>query len=90
MLDAINKANAVPGRTFEKKDSLFIKIQGSPDATKRAASIVKTIVHRHGASGWDFGSSEEAAKDLWHARKAALWSTIESLPGSRAWTTDVW
>ncbi|KAH7107777.1 D-lactate dehydrogenase cytochrome oxidoreductase [Auriculariales sp. MPI-PUGE-AT-0066] len=72
-----------------KSYALFLKIQGSDDMVKRVAAVVRKIVQKHGASGWDFGSSEEAAKDLWHARKSALWSTLESLPNSRAWTTDV-
>lgn len=90
MMKAINESGEVPGRKFAVKDSLFIKIQGSESAIAEAASDVKRIVEKHGASGWDFGSSDEDAKDLWNARKAGLWSALAGLPKSRAWTTDVW
>ncbi|EJD53239.1 D-lactate dehydrogenase cytochrome oxidoreductase [Auricularia subglabra TFB-10046 SS5] len=88
MISAINASGEVP-RKFAVKDSLFIKIQGSDVAIGEAAKVVRKIVEKHGASGWDFGSTEEGAHALWNARKSALWSSIASVPGSRAWTTDV-
>ncbi|KDQ60603.1 hypothetical protein JAAARDRAFT_55331 [Jaapia argillacea MUCL 33604] len=88
MMKAINNGGMVE-HTYPVKDTLFFKIQGSPDAIKQTADLVKAIVKRHGSSQFEFARTEAEADTLWENRKFALHSTIASVPGARCWTTDV-
>ena len=88
-MSAINQAGSVQ-RSYPVKDSLFFKIQGSDDVVKATAKLVQGIVKKHGSTTFMFASTNDEAESLWEGRKYALWSTIASDPGSRAWTTDVW
>ncbi|KAG9308317.1 FAD-linked oxidase-like protein [Chiua virens] len=77
-------------RTYPEVDSLFFKFQGPTQASiKETAHIVKEIVKRHGATGFELARNEKEAKDLWADRKNALYSGLALLEGSRGWSTDV-
>jgi len=56
---------------------------------QETAQIVKEIVKKHGATGFELAQNEKEAKDLWAARKNALYSGLARLEGSRGWGTDV-
>ena len=88
-MSAINGAGLVE-RKLPVEDSLFFKIQGAPESIKRAADTVKSIVRRHGSTRFEFAATDEEADVLWQNRKYALMSTLQSVPGSRCWSTDVW
>jgi D-lactate dehydrogenase (cytochrome) len=90
MMSALNVAGTV-SRTYPALDTLFFKIQGSPNAIKETAEKIKKIATKeHGATHFEFAGSDEEAKVLWQNRKEALWATLSSVEGSRCWTTDVW
>jgi D-lactate dehydrogenase (cytochrome) len=77
-------------RTYPEVDCLFFKFQGPTQASiQETAQIVKEIVKKHGATGFELAQNEKEAKDLWAARKNALYSGLARLEGSRGWGTDV-
>ena len=78
-------------RKWPEKDSLFFKFQGpTPRALAETADVVRRITKAHGATGFVAAASEREALDLWMDRKNGLYSSLALLPGSRAWSTDVW
>lgn len=78
-------------RTYPEVDCLFFKFQGPTQASiQETAQIVKEIVKKHGATGFELAWNEKESKDLWADRKNALYSGLARLEGSRGWGTDVW
>ncbi|KAH9934931.1 FAD-linked oxidase-like protein [Fomitopsis serialis] len=88
MMAAINNAGEV-SRTLPISDTLFFKIQGSPDAIGATAAAVRETTAKHGSTRFEFAQTNEEAEELWESRKYALISTIGSEPGAKCWTTDV-
>ncbi|KAI0315334.1 FAD-linked oxidase-like protein [Amylostereum chailletii] len=88
MMDAINSAGLVD-RPLPVQDTLFFKLQGSPEAIALTAKTVQSLVRAHKSSKFTFAATDAEAANLWQNRKYALMSTIQSVPGSRCWTTDV-
>lgn len=91
MMKAINQAESTNknARQWPEQPSLFFKFAGSKEQIaldmKRTSEIVK---HNKGTK-LICATTEEEKEDLWRARKVALFSALNYLPGSRAWTTDV-
>ena len=78
-------------RIYPEADCLFFKFQGPTRASiQETAQIVKEIVKKHGATGFELARNDKEAKDLWTARKNALYSGLARLEGARGWGTDVW
>ena len=88
-MNAINEAGTTR-KPYPTQDSLFFKIQGTPEVISKAAKALETIVKKHSGSRFEFASTEEDAKEMWENRKMALFSSLELEPGLRCWTTDVW
>ncbi|KAF8919264.1 FAD-linked oxidase-like protein [Mucidula mucida] len=88
MMNAINVGGYVD-KPYPVSDTLFFKIQGSPETIKLAAKEAQAITKRHGSPRFVFAQTDQEAEDLWQNRKYALMSTLSSVPGSRCWTTDV-
>ncbi|KAF5349775.1 hypothetical protein D9758_010226 [Tetrapyrgos nigripes] len=78
-------------RKWPEMDSLFFKIQGhNKSSLKEYASIIKTIVEKHGGTGFQLAKDDKEAADLWADRKNALYSGLAiGPPGARGWSTDV-
>lgn len=89
MMLALNK-NGTMEKKYPASDTLFFKLQGSPEAIGQTAKDVRNITKRHGCEKFEFAKSEEEASALWQNRKDALFATLASVPGSKCWTTDVW
>jgi D-lactate dehydrogenase (cytochrome) len=89
MMAAINKSGTMSTK-YPAVDTLFFKIQGSPNAIKETANDIRTITKSHGSKRFEFAASDEEATHLWQNRKDALFATLASHPGNRCWTTDVW
>ncbi len=90
VMDAINKSGVIE-HTYPVSDTLFFKIQGSPESIKLAAKEAQTITKKHSSSQFVFAKTDEEADDLWRNRKHALTSSIAYAgPGAKCWTTDVW
>jgi D-lactate dehydrogenase (cytochrome) len=88
-MNAINKAGTTR-KLYPTQDSLFFKIQGTPEVISKAAKALEAIVKKHSSSRFEFASTEEHAKEMWENRKMALFSSLRLEPGLRCWTTDVW
>ena len=88
-MTAINKAGTTR-KPYPTQDSLFFKIQGTPEVISKAAEAMETIVKKHSGSRFEFASTEEHAKEMWENRKMALFSSLQLEPGLRSWVTDVW
>lgn len=89
MVAASDNAGLV-SKQYPVRDTLSFKIQGDSTAIATTAQSVQKTVFEHGASSFEFASTEEEAEELWDNRKYALTSTIQSEEGARVWTTDVW
>ena len=91
MMKAINKAEATTkgAKQWPEKPSLFFKFNGSEEQIQLDMKRTADIVKRNKGTKLVTATSEKEQEDLWRARKVALWSAMEYLPGSRCWTTDV-
>ncbi|KAF8133198.1 D-lactate dehydrogenase cytochrome oxidoreductase [Boletus edulis] len=88
MMSAINTAGIVE-KPYPVQDTLFFKLQGSPESIAETSQVVQQIVRSHGGTRFEFAATDEEAEDLWENRKYALMSTLASNPGMKCWTTDV-
>ncbi|KAG2062006.1 hypothetical protein BDR06DRAFT_868832 [Suillus hirtellus] len=88
VMAAINTAGLVDA-PYPVQDTLFFKIQGSPESIRDTSNVVQEIVQRHGSTRFEFAATEEEAGEMWENRKYALFSTLATQPGSKVWTTDV-
>lgn len=88
MMAAINTAGVVDA-PYPVQDTLFFKIQGSPESIRDTSNVVQEIVQRHGSTRFEFAATEEEAGEMWENRKYAFFSTLATHPGSKVWTTDV-
>ncbi|KAG2146586.1 D-lactate dehydrogenase cytochrome oxidoreductase [Suillus bovinus] len=88
MMAAINTAGVVDA-PYPVQDTLFFKIQGSPESIRDTSDAVQEIVQRHGSTRFEFAATEEEAGEMWENRKYAFFSTLATHPGSKVWTTDV-
>lgn len=91
MMKAINQAESKnkDARQWPEQPSLFFKFAGSSDQVKLDMKRTSEIVKKNRGTKLETATTEEEKEALWRARKVALWSALELLPGSRAWTTDV-
>lgn len=88
-MSAINTAGIV-GKPYPVQDTLFFKLQGSPESIAETSRVVQEIVRKHSSTRFEFAPTDEEAENLWENRKYALMSTLASHPEMRCWTTDVW
>lgn len=80
-------------RKWPEKDSLFFKFQGhSPEALRDTARVVKSVVEKHGGTGFTLARDDTEAAALWADRKNAHYSGLALLGGQdgKSWATDVW
>jgi D-lactate dehydrogenase (cytochrome) len=89
-MEATNKYG-MSKRKWPERDSLFFKFQGPSAASLReTAEIVKEIVQKHGATGFEFANDDKEAEGLWADRKNAHFAGLALVEGARGWPTDVW
>lgn len=88
-MSAINTAGIIE-RPYPVQDTLFFKLQGSPESIAETSHVVQQIVRKYGSNRFEFAATDEEADNLWENRKYALQSTLASHPGMKCWTTDVW
>jgi D-lactate dehydrogenase (cytochrome) len=86
----INESGST-SRSWKEAPTLFFKFAGTPLAVKEQINIVKTLSQRRGSKSFEFARNEEEAKELWSARKNALWSVMAKRRDQtdHVWTTDV-
>lgn len=77
-------------RDYPVADSLFIKIQGSPNSIAEASTTARAILAKHGCTEMRFANGNKEADELWSHRREALIAILSYIEGSTVWTTDVW
>ena len=76
--------------SFPEAPTLFFEFHGPSQAVvEEHARLVKDVTDEHGGSAFRWTSSLEERATLWEARHNALYATIASRPGCKAWTSDV-
>lgn len=76
--------------SFPELPTLFFEFHGpSQPVVEEHARLVKEIADEHGGSSFRWTTSPEERATLWEARHNALYATIASRPGAKAWTSDV-
>ncbi|KAI9719393.1 MAG: hypothetical protein M1812_003464 [Candelaria pacifica] len=78
-------------RTWKEAPTLFFKFTGTPAAVKEQIGIVQKLAKTKGCKSFEFAKNSEEAKELWSARKEALWSVMAKRrdEDDHVWTTDV-
>jgi D-lactate dehydrogenase (cytochrome) len=79
----------VTSRTWIEATTLFFKFSGTPLGVTEQIKIVKEMAKNN--ISFEFATSDDEAKELWSARKEALWSVLAMKrdPMDHMWTTDV-
>ncbi|NIY72474.1 FAD-binding protein [Marivivens donghaensis] len=81
--------NAYSGTDFPAVPHLLVEFHGSDSAVAEQAEEFGEIAREHGATNFDWATSEEDRKRLWDIRHKAYYAMLASRPGSRAIVTDV-
>lgn len=77
-------------RTWKETPTLLFKFAGTPKMVQEQVEIVRKVAKATKSSGFDFARNEDEQKELWSARKEALWSVMgQRKEGDHVWTTDV-
>lgn len=77
-------------RVWKEAPTLFFKFAGSKGIVKECITEVGQIIQEYGGSGFEFSKDEKSQKQLWSARKEALWSLLSlRTSGTGVWSTDV-
>jgi len=83
--------SGMTAKKWKELPTLFFKFTGTTSGVKEQISLVKSIAKAHKSVSFDFASSAEEGRELWSARKNALWSTmaLKQHEDDQVWTTDV-
>ncbi|KAJ5929714.1 hypothetical protein N7454_006664 [Penicillium verhagenii] len=84
-------ASQTTSRQWKESPTIFFKFTGTPSAVKEQIGMVQKIASGASGKSFEFARGEEEMKELWSARKQALWSVMAMRrgPEDRVWTTDV-
>ncbi len=86
----INESGST-SRTWKEAPTLFFKFTGTPSGVKEQIGIVQKLATSKGSKSFDFARNADEARELWSARKEALWSVMAKRrdESDHVWTTDV-
>ncbi|KAK0631635.1 hypothetical protein B0T14DRAFT_419809 [Immersiella caudata] len=85
----INQAGTTT-RKWTEAATIMFKFTGTDSGVKEQIDIVKKIARGTGSLTFDFAKNQDEQKELWSARKEALWSMMAlRRPGDHVWTGDV-
>lgn len=84
-------ASQTTTRQWKESPTIFFKFTGTPTAVKEEVNMVQKIVSSTSGKSFEFARGEDEMKELWSARKEALWSVMAMRrgPEDHVWTTDV-
>uniref|UniRef100_A0A093V2V8 D-lactate dehydrogenase (cytochrome) n=1 Tax=Talaromyces marneffei PM1 TaxID=1077442 RepID=A0A093V2V8_TALMA len=84
-------ASKTTRREWTEAPTLFFKFAGTPSGVKEQIGIVQKLAKVTGGKTFEFARDDAEMKELWSARKAALWSlmAMKKDPSDHVWTTDV-
>ncbi|GAB4857204.1 hypothetical protein Ancab_015113 [Ancistrocladus abbreviatus] len=83
---AINIAN---GKFLPEAPTLLFEFIGTEAYSREQTLLVQKIVSEHNGSDFVFAEEPEAKKELWKARKEALWACFAMEPDFEAMISDV-
>ncbi|CAI5961911.1 unnamed protein product [Closterium sp. NIES-65] len=87
MVGAFNSAN---GYCYPHCPTLMLEVTAeTPQHLEQQLAAVKAVAERHGAEEMRFAEGEEEKRELWRARKEALWAAYSLRPGTEPLITDV-
>ncbi|KAL0256253.1 D-lactate ferricytochrome c oxidoreductase [Diplodia seriata] len=88
-MSVINKVKATK-RTWKEAPTMFFKFSGTKAGVQENIKLVKAIAKSHNAGNFEFTVDPQDMKELWSARKEALWSMLALREGDLdVWSTDV-
>ena len=89
-MDCINKSGTTT-RQWEVAPTLFFKFTGTSSGVKEQIGIVQQMAKKAGNKKFEFAKSDDESRELWSARKEALWSVMGMRhdESDHVWTTDV-
>jgi D-lactate dehydrogenase (cytochrome) len=88
-MGVINQVQATK-KVWKEVPTMFFKFSGTKAGVKENIGLVKAIAKQHQAGNFEFATSPQEQRDLWSARKEALWSMLAlRKEGQDVWSTDV-
>ncbi|KAF4546075.1 FAD-binding protein [Lasiodiplodia theobromae] len=88
-MSVINRVKATK-RTWKEAPTMFFKFSGTKAGVQENIKLVKAIAKSHNAGNFEFTTDPQDQKELWSARKEALWSMLALREGDLdVWSTDV-
>lgn len=89
-MQVINKNGGAGGRLWEEKPTLMFKFSGTEQSVSADIARVEKIISQEGGSAFEFARTEKEMRNLWSARKEAVWAMCAQRPeGTQIWSTDV-
>ncbi|KAJ9194241.1 CAZyme family AA7 [Paecilomyces variotii] len=84
-------AGGQTSRKWKEAPTIFFKFTGTPNGVKEQISIVQKLAKSCAGQSFEFARGADENRELWSARKEALWSVmaLKRGPGDHVWTTDV-
>ncbi|KAJ5180776.1 hypothetical protein N7492_003986 [Penicillium capsulatum] len=84
-------ASQTTSRQWKESPTIFFKFTGTPAAVKEQIGMVQKLASSASGKSFEFARGEDEMKELWSARKEALWSVMAMRrgPEDHVWTTDV-
>jgi D-lactate dehydrogenase (cytochrome) len=86
--NAVRTVNLHDGLGLVEQPMLLMEFHGSPAAVQEQTQAVQEIASGHGGAAFQWAATPEERTRLWAARHRAYLSFLQTLPGSRAVTTD--
>jgi D-lactate dehydrogenase (cytochrome) len=88
-MQVVNRSGAT-ARRWKEEPTLFFKFSGTKASVRENIELVKAITKNHGGGVFEFARNAKEQKELWSARKEALWSMLALREkGAEVWSTDV-
>ncbi|KAH1547451.1 hypothetical protein KXX57_002605 [Aspergillus fumigatus] len=75
-MQVINKNGGAGGRLWEEKPTLMFKFSGAEQSVSADIARVEKIISQEGGSAFEFARTEKEMRNLWSARKEAVWAIL--------------
>lgn len=72
---AVNESG-YSNKEWKETPTLFVRFSGTKSAVQEQVNVLKALAGKHGRESFESSSDPEQIKNLWAARKTALWSLI--------------
>lgn len=72
---AVNQSG-VTSKQWKETATLFVKFSGTKNAVREQVDVLNALAEEYDRESFEFSSDPEQVKELWSARKGALWSLL--------------